>query len=162
MLYRGGEAYAIDLDIDSSVTDFKLDLADTFRYSVDNMLIKYFIPRNLKTLIMISKDKDLRRMINLFKDSDQVDVFVMPQVGGRGALIVLNMLAIRFLNNRLLDFNLALDFGFLTKARKYLKGNPEYQCCQILKYFKNRCQDENRHGDFFSALMKAQPQFLND
>ncbi|KAL6999526.1 magnesium-protoporphyrin IX monomethyl ester (oxidative) cyclase, partial [Sarracenia purpurea var. burkii] len=22
--------------------------------------------------------------------------------------------------------------------------------------------DENRHGDFFSALMKAQPQFLND
>ncbi|GKE17989.1 hypothetical protein Tco_1425566, partial [Tanacetum coccineum] len=51
MLYRGGEAYAVDLDTDSSVTDFKQDLADTFGYSVDNMLIKYFIPGNEKILL---------------------------------------------------------------------------------------------------------------
>ncbi|KAK4392568.1 Magnesium-protoporphyrin IX monomethyl ester [oxidative] cyclase, chloroplastic [Sesamum angolense] len=44
----------------------------------------------------------------------------------------------------------------------HLKENPEYQCYPIFKYFENWCQDENRHGDFFSALMKAQPQFLND
>ncbi|CAM8884935.1 unnamed protein product [Rhodiola kirilowii] len=67
-----------------------------------------------------------------------------------------------FLNKGLSDFNLALDLGFLTKARKHLKTNPEYQCYPIFKYFENWCQDENRHGDFFSALMKAQPQFLND
>merc|ERR1712007_23272 len=24
------------------------------------------------------------------------------------------------------------------------------------------CQDENRHGDFFAAILKTQPQFLND
>ncbi|KAL2895733.1 Magnesium-protoporphyrin IX monomethyl ester [oxidative] cyclase chloroplastic, partial [Bienertia sinuspersici] len=45
---------------------------------------------------------------------------------------------------------------------RHLKENPEYQCYPIFKYFENWCQDENRHGDFFSALMKAQPQFLND
>ena len=26
----------------------------------------------------------------------------------------------------------------------------------------NWCQDENRHGDFFDAIMRAQPQMLND
>eukprot|EP00245_Coleochaete_scutata_P009369 TRINITY_DN3069_c0_g1_i1.p1 TRINITY_DN3069_c0_g1~~TRINITY_DN3069_c0_g1_i1.p1 ORF type:complete len:434 (+),score=105.80 TRINITY_DN3069_c0_g1_i1:218-1519(+) len=96
-----------------------------------------------------------------------------------------------FLNKALSDFNLALDLGFLTKARKYtffkpqfifyatylsekigywryisiyrhLKANPEFQMYPIFKYFENWCQDENRHGDFFSALLKAQPQYLND
>lgn len=96
-----------------------------------------------------------------------------------------------FLNKGLSDFNLALDLGFLTKARTYtffkpqfifyatylsekigywryitiyrhLKENPQYQLYPIFKYFENWCQDENRHGDFFSALMKSQPQFLND
>eukprot|EP00246_Nothoceros_aenigmaticus_P011534 TRINITY_DN316_c0_g1_i2.p1 TRINITY_DN316_c0_g1~~TRINITY_DN316_c0_g1_i2.p1 ORF type:complete len:419 (-),score=84.42 TRINITY_DN316_c0_g1_i2:204-1436(-) len=96
-----------------------------------------------------------------------------------------------FLNKGLSDFNLSLDLGFLTKARKYtffkpqfifyatylsekigywryitiyrhLKTNPDYQLYPIFKYFENWCQDENRHGDFFSALLKAQPQFLND
>ncbi|KAL4579186.1 hypothetical protein LXL04_015323 [Taraxacum kok-saghyz] len=78
MSYNGGEAYAVDLDINTQLIDFKQDLAETFGYNIDNMLIKYFLPGNRKTLIMISKDKDLKRMINFFSDTNQVDVFVMP------------------------------------------------------------------------------------
>merc|ERR1719398_252048 len=96
-----------------------------------------------------------------------------------------------FLNKAMADFNLALDLGFLTKNRKYtffkpkfifyatllsekigywryitiyrcLQQNPDNQLYPIFEYVENWCQDENRHGDFFSALLKSQPQYLND
>ena len=96
-----------------------------------------------------------------------------------------------FLNKALSDFNLSLDLGFLTKSRKYtffkpkfifyatylsekigywryitifrhLQENPEHEIYPIFSFFENWCQDENRHGDFFDAIMKSQPQFLND
>lgn len=77
--YNGGEAYAVDLDQQSKLGDFKQELAETFHCSVDGMLIKYFLPGNKKTLITVSKDKDLKRMVNFFRDSDQVEVFVMAE-----------------------------------------------------------------------------------
>ena len=96
-----------------------------------------------------------------------------------------------FLNKALSDFNLSLDLGFLTKSRKYtffkpkfifyatylsekigywryitifrhLQQHPENEIYPIFSFFENWCQDENRHGDFFDAIMKSQPQFLND
>ena len=91
-----------------------------------------------------------------------------------------------FLNKSMNDFGLQLDLGFLTANKdytffkpkfifyatylsekigywryiaiyKHLQNNPDSKIFPIFNFFENWCQDENRHGDFFDALMKAQP-----
>lgn len=94
-----------------------------------------------------------------------------------------------FLNKAINDFDFSLDLGFLTKSRNYtffapkfifystylsekigywryitlyrhLEKNPRYQLYPLFSFFESWCQDENRHGDFFAALLKSQESLL--
>jgi magnesium-protoporphyrin IX monomethyl ester (oxidative) cyclase len=96
-----------------------------------------------------------------------------------------------FLNKSMADFNLSLDLSYLTKSRTYtffppewiiytvylsekigywryilvyrhLEAHPEHQFYPLFRYFESWCQDENRHGDFFKALLRSQPQLWNN
>lgn len=115
MSYIGGEAYAIDLDEQSQLSQFKQELAEMFQYNVDSMLVKYFLPGNRKTLITISREKDLQRMVNFYEDSGQVEVFILSK--GGAARDVVNTPVIRYLKSDALDvFNICmltlLEFSF--------------------------------------------------
>jgi magnesium-protoporphyrin IX monomethyl ester (oxidative) cyclase len=95
-----------------------------------------------------------------------------------------------FLNKAMGDFDRTLDLGYLTKARTYtffpiewiiytvylsekigywryilifrhLQKHPDQQFYPLFRYFDSWCQDENRHGDIFKALLRSQPQLLN-
>ncbi len=96
-----------------------------------------------------------------------------------------------FLNKSMADFNLSLDLSYLTKNRTYtffppewiiytvylsekigywryilvyrhLEKHPEHQIYPLFRKFESWCQDENRHGDFFNALLRSQPQLWNN
>lgn len=77
--YNGGEAYAIDIDQHTELSDFKAEVAEMFNCSVDTMSIKYFLPGNKKTLISISKDKDFKRMLNFLGETVTVDLFILSE-----------------------------------------------------------------------------------
>lgn len=90
-----------------------------------------------------------------------------------------------FLNKAMADFNISLDLGKLTKRRTYtffpvewiiyavylsekigywryiliyrhLEQHPEHRFYPLFNYFESWCQDENRHGDIFKALLRSQ------
>lgn len=96
-----------------------------------------------------------------------------------------------FLNKAMGDFNRSLDLAKLTKKRTYtffplewviytvylsekigywryiiifrhLEKHPEHQFYPIFRYFESWCQDENRHGDIFNALLRSQPKLWNN
>ncbi|MBD2438585.1 magnesium-protoporphyrin IX monomethyl ester (oxidative) cyclase [Nostoc sp. FACHB-110] len=96
-----------------------------------------------------------------------------------------------FLNKSMADLNLSLDLNFLTKNRTYtffppewiiytvylsekigywryilvhqhMQEHPEYQFYPLFRKFESWCQDENRHGDFFKALLRSQTKLWKD
>jgi magnesium-protoporphyrin IX monomethyl ester (oxidative) cyclase len=96
-----------------------------------------------------------------------------------------------FLNKALLDFHIRPGLGFLKKeGRKYistpfswfiystylserisscyyittfehLKSHPEHSIYPLFSFYKSWGEDENRHGDFFGAIIKSQQQLSN-
>jgi len=90
-----------------------------------------------------------------------------------------------FLNKAMQDFGISLDLAKLTKNRTYtffpiewvlytvylsekigswryiliyrhLQKHPENRFYPLFDYFESWCQDENRHGDIFKALLRSQ------
>lgn len=75
--YKGGDAHAIDIDNQMKFDEFKVEVAEMFNVRADSMSIKYFLPGNKKTLITISNDKDLQRMIKFHGSSSTVDIYIL-------------------------------------------------------------------------------------
>ena len=83
LIYRGGEAHAVDVTRDSSLEGFKDELSKVFHVDVTDMSLKYFLPNNMKTLITISCDRDLQRMVDFTANAAHVDVFLISRQENR-------------------------------------------------------------------------------
>ncbi|XP_020593464.1 uncharacterized protein LOC110033740, partial [Phalaenopsis equestris] len=81
--YSGGEAHAIDVGPDMLFDEFNTEICNMFNIDITGISIKYFLPNNKKTLITISNDKDLRRMIHFNENATTTDVYILNKVDPR-------------------------------------------------------------------------------
>lgn len=81
--YAGGEAHAIEVGNEMLLEDFKAELSTMFNVDLSGMFLKYFLPNNRRTLITISTDKDLRRMVDFSSDSLTTEVYILSKAENR-------------------------------------------------------------------------------
>lgn len=87
MSYSGGEAHALDIDSETSLDDLKSEISSMFNLDADAFSIKYFLPRNRRTPITISNDKDLHRMVDYHAESDTTDMYILKKVENRYSVV---------------------------------------------------------------------------
>ncbi|CAN6271762.1 unnamed protein product [Urochloa humidicola] len=84
MSYYGGEAHAMHVKSDWTFKMFKHEISSTLNnLKLDSYVFKYFLPRNDKTLISISNDKDLGRMVDFHAESETTYIYVMKKADNR-------------------------------------------------------------------------------
>ncbi|KAL5211746.1 hypothetical protein ABZP36_022593 [Zizania latifolia] len=84
MSYSGGEAHAMHVKSGWTFKAFKHEISSTLNnLKLDSYVFKYFLPKNNKTLISISNDKDLKRMVEFHAESETTYIYVMKKVDSR-------------------------------------------------------------------------------
>ncbi|CAL5039499.1 unnamed protein product [Urochloa decumbens] len=91
MSYSGGEAHAMLVQSDWTFNAFKQEISSTLNnLKLDQYAFKYFLPKNDKTLISISNDKDLLRMVEFHAESETTYIYVMKKADNRSKSVVAN------------------------------------------------------------------------
>ncbi|TVU23279.1 hypothetical protein EJB05_25634 [Eragrostis curvula] len=83
LIYKGGEAHAVCVTHDMSLESFKDEVSKVFNVDATDMSVKYFLPNNNRTLITVSFDRELQRMVQLTTSATQVDVFLVSREENR-------------------------------------------------------------------------------
>lgn len=77
--YAGGEAHLTDVDREMTFDQFKAEVAEMHGGDISGLTFKYPLPTNKKTLITISNDKDLRRMVDMNRDTTSPEIYVLTK-----------------------------------------------------------------------------------
>lgn len=77
--YEGGEAHLVDVDQNMSFDMLKSEVSEMYEIDMSNLAFKYMLPANKRTLITISNDKDLKRMVDIQQSSPSPEIFVVPK-----------------------------------------------------------------------------------
>lgn len=75
--YVDGEAHAMEVDRNMRFDDFRSEIAEMWNHDISISSIKYFLPSNKQTLITISNDKDLQRMVDFHKGLVTACVYIL-------------------------------------------------------------------------------------